>query len=59
VKRPTEHAAIRAAGQSAQALPPMEVLFDRLVHAYAVRDRAGLCLYGHMVVRGAGPSSAA
>ncbi|MCW2899170.1 MAG: hypothetical protein JWO67_1435 [Streptosporangiaceae bacterium] len=51
IPRPTEDAAIAAASRSVRPLPPMEVLFDRLVMAYAVRDRIGLALFGRQVVR--------
>ena len=54
VPRPTEDAAITAADRTARPVPPAEVLFDHLVHAYAVRDRYGLRLFGPMVVRATG-----
>lgn len=51
VPRPTEDAAVRRTRDP--QLPPVEVLFDRMVFAYAVGDRHGLNLFGRQVVRSA------
>ncbi|MFJ8309792.1 MULTISPECIES: hypothetical protein [unclassified Streptomyces] len=53
IRRPTEHAAIRAACRSPRQLPPVEVLLDRLVLAYRAKDRKGFCLAAHHAVRAA------
>ncbi len=55
VRRPTEHAAIRAACRSARPTPPVPVLMAALVDAVDHRDREGICLAAHRVVRAAAP----
>ncbi|MFF3911560.1 hypothetical protein ACFYZJ_37790 [Streptomyces sp. NPDC001848] len=55
VRRPTEHAAIRAACRSARPLPPVPALMAALVEAVDRRDREGTCLAAHRVVRAAAP----
>ncbi|NGO43771.1 hypothetical protein [Streptomyces ureilyticus] len=51
IARPTESAAIRAAGRSARPLPPVEALFAHLVITNAARDRHGSNLIGHAIAR--------
>ncbi|MEV5940323.1 hypothetical protein [Streptomyces sp. NPDC051994] len=53
IRRPTEHAAIRAACRSPRPLLPVEVLLDRLILAYRAKDREGFCIAAHRVVRAA------
>lgn len=55
VRRPTESAAIRAAGRSARPLPPVPALMAALVDAVDRSDREGICLAAHRVVRAAAP----
>lgn len=55
IPRPTENAALRAV--RAPAPRPVEELFDGLVHAYAIRDRHGLQLFGLAVVRATDPTA--
>ncbi|MER5470873.1 hypothetical protein [Streptomyces sp. NPDC002685] len=55
VRRPTEHAAIRAVCRSARPLPPIPALMAALVEAVDRRDREGMCLASHRVVRAATP----
>ncbi|WP_019054946.1 hypothetical protein [Streptomyces prunicolor] len=54
VRRPTEHAAIRAACRSARPLPPVPALMAALLDANARGDREGTTLAAHRVVRAAG-----
>ncbi|MDJ0346749.1 hypothetical protein [Streptomyces sp. PH10-H1] len=54
IPRPTEDAAIRNASRNAAGPLPVEVLFDAMVHAYAVDDRFGLRYFGLAIVRNAG-----
>jgi hypothetical protein len=55
VRRPTEHAAIRAAARSARRLPPVPALMAALLVANERRDREGVTLAAHRVVRAAAP----
>ncbi|MGW4139353.1 hypothetical protein ACWELV_21560 [Streptomyces mirabilis] len=55
VRRPTEHAAIRAACRSERPLPPVPALMAALIDANDRRDREGVCLAAHPVVRAAAP----
>ncbi|TKA11766.1 hypothetical protein [Actinacidiphila oryziradicis] len=54
IPRPTEDAAVTAAARTIPPLPPVDVLFDRLVTAYALHDRNGLQRFGLAIVRAAG-----
>lgn len=54
VRRPTEHAAIRATARSARQLPPVQALFAHLVITQAVGDRHGSNLLGHAIARSGG-----
>ncbi|WP_216587535.1 hypothetical protein [Streptomyces brasiliscabiei] len=56
VRRPTERAAIRAAGRSARPLPPVPALMAALIEANDRRDREAVCLAAHRVVRAAAPT---
>lgn len=56
VRRPTESAAIRAAGRSARRLPPVTALMAALIEANERRDREGVTLAAHRVVRAAEPA---
>lgn len=55
IRRPTESAAIRAAGRSARPLPPVEFLLDALVIARRTDDREGMTLAAHRAARAAAP----
>ncbi|MES9523126.1 hypothetical protein [Streptomyces capoamus] len=55
VRRPTEHAAIRAVCRSARPLPPVPALMAALLDASERRGREGICLAAHRVVRAAAP----
>ncbi|MEU5633507.1 hypothetical protein ACH47C_26805 [Streptomyces rishiriensis] len=55
IPRPTESAAIRAAGRSARPLPPVTALMAALIEAHDRRDREGAQLCAHLVVRAAEP----
>ncbi|KOG58440.1 hypothetical protein ADK77_44215 [Streptomyces antibioticus] len=55
VRRPTEHAALRAVCRSARPLPPVPALMAALLEASDRRDREGICLAAHRVVRAATP----
>ncbi|MER5211976.1 hypothetical protein ABT063_15685 [Streptomyces sp. NPDC002838] len=55
VRRPTEHAAIRAAARSARPLPSVPALMAALLDANERRDREGTTLAAHRVVRAAAP----
>jgi hypothetical protein len=54
IPRPTEDAAVTAAARTTAPLPPVDVLFDRLITAYALRDRRGLQRFGLAIVRASG-----
>lgn len=55
VRRPTESAAIRAAGRSARPLPSVPALMAALLVANERADREGVTLAAHRVVRAAAP----
>ncbi|NNN30716.1 hypothetical protein HLK59_10140 [Streptomyces sp. S3(2020)] len=55
VRRPTEHAALRAAARSARPLPPVDCLLEALVIARRAGDREGMTLAAHRAVRAAAP----
>jgi len=55
VRRPTEHAAIRAACRSPRPLPPVPSLMAALLVANERGDREGTTLAAHRVVRAAAP----
>ena len=55
VPRPTEHAAIRAVCRSARPAPSVPALMAALIVANERRDREGICLAAHRVVRAAAP----
>ncbi|MEV8036749.1 hypothetical protein [Streptomyces sp. NPDC086182] len=57
VRRPTEHAALRAVERSARPLPSVPALMAALVEAVDRRDREGMCLASHRVVRAAAPEA--
>lgn len=56
VPRPTEHAALRAVCRSGRPTPPVPALMAALLDANERRDREGVCLAAHRVVRSAAPS---
>ncbi|MDQ0831926.1 hypothetical protein QF032_003770 [Streptomyces achromogenes] len=55
VRRPTETAAIRAATRSPRRLPPVTSLLAALLVANERRDREGVQLCAHLVVRASEP----
>ncbi|MDX3747475.1 hypothetical protein [Streptomyces sp. AK08-02] len=55
IARPTEHAAIRAACRTPRRLPPVPALMAALLVAHERRDREGVILSAHLVVRAAEP----
>ncbi|MCX4858968.1 hypothetical protein [Streptomyces canus] len=55
VPRPTERAALTAACRSARPLPPVPALMAALLVANERRDREGVTLAAHRVVRAAAP----
>lgn len=55
IARPTEVAALRAAARSARRLPPVPSLMAALLVANEHRDREGVQLAAHLVVRAAAP----
>ncbi|MGV9242181.1 hypothetical protein [Streptomyces sp. NPDC003710] len=55
IRRPTEHAAIRAVCRSARPAPPVPALMVALLEASDRRDLEGFCLAAHRVVRAAAP----
>ncbi|MFD7995857.1 hypothetical protein [Streptomyces mexicanus] len=55
VRRPTEHAALRAVCRSARPLPSVPALMAALLDAVERRDLEGVCLCSHRVVRAADP----
>ncbi|MEU5195256.1 hypothetical protein AB0G86_14540 [Streptomyces scabiei] len=55
VRRPTEVAALRAAARSPRRLPPVPALMAALLVANDRRDREGVQLAAHLVVRAAAP----
>jgi hypothetical protein len=57
IRRPTEHAALRRVCRSARPTPPVPALMAALVDAVDRRDREGVCLAAHRVVRAAEENS--
>ncbi|MFF7260681.1 hypothetical protein ACFZCL_10405 [Streptomyces sp. NPDC008159] len=55
IVRPTEVAALRAVARSARRLPSVPALMAALLEANERRDREGVCLAAHLVVRAAAP----
>lgn len=55
VRRPTENAALRAVARSSRPVPPVPALMAALLDASARRDREGVHLAAHRVVRAATP----
>ncbi|MEU2300568.1 hypothetical protein ABZ584_24550 [Streptomyces antibioticus] len=55
IARPTESAALRAVGRSARPLPPVPALMAALLVANERRDREGVQLCAHRVVRASEP----
>jgi hypothetical protein len=55
IPRPTERAAIAAACRSARPMPPVPALLAALLEANERRDREGVCLAAHRVVRASEP----
>lgn len=55
IRRPTEVAAIRAAARSARPLPSVPALLAALLEANERRDREGVQLCAHRVVRASEP----
>lgn len=55
IARPTEHAAIRAACRTPRRLPSIPSLMAALIEANDRRDREGVILCAHLVVRTAAP----
>ncbi len=57
IPRPTESAAIRAAGRSPRRLPHVTSLLAALLDANERRDREAATLCAHLVVRAAAPET--
>ncbi|MFE1882643.1 hypothetical protein [Streptomyces diastatochromogenes] len=55
VRRPTEHAALRAVCRSAGPAPSIPALMAALIEANDRRDREGVTLAAHRVVRASTP----
>lgn len=55
VRRPTERAALAAVCRSARPTPSVPALMAALLDANERRDREGVCLAAHRVVRAAAP----
>lgn len=55
IPRPTERAALAAAARSARPLPPVTSLLAALIEADDRRDREGVQLAAHLVVRASEP----
>ncbi|MGW6141589.1 hypothetical protein [Streptomyces sp. NPDC055140] len=53
IRRPTEHAALRAVDRSARPLPSVPALLAALLEANERKDRAAVCLCAHRTVRSA------
>ena len=52
VRRPTEDAALRLVDRTPPPpLPSVDVLFERILFAYAADDMHGLGLFGRAIVR--------
>lgn len=55
IRSPTEHAAIRAACRSGRPTPPVPALWAALVDAVDHRDREGVTIAAHLIVRATEP----
>lgn len=55
IRRPTERAALAAACRTPRPLPPVPALMAALIEANDRRDREGVILCAHLVVRTAAP----
>jgi len=55
IRRPTESAAIRAAGRSARPLPPSHLILADMVTAHRTGDQRGVNLCAHLLVRATTP----
>jgi hypothetical protein len=55
ISRPTEQAAIAAACRSGRPAPSVPALWAALVEAVDRRDREGVCLAAHRVLRASKP----
>jgi len=55
VRRPTESAAIRAAGRSARPNPTPQTILADMVTAHRTEDRYGIRLCAHLLVRATTP----
>lgn len=55
IRRPTEHAALRACDRKPKQLPAVPALMAALIEAVDRSDREGICLAAHRVVRAAAP----
>ena len=55
IRRPTESAAIAAAGRSARPTPPIHLILADLVTAHRAGDQHGVNLCAHRAVRAAIP----
>ncbi len=55
IRRPTEHAALRACDRSPRRLPSVPALMAALIDVVDHDDREGICLASHRVVRAAAP----
>lgn len=55
IRRPTERAALSAVCRSPRRLPPVTSLLAALLVAHERRDREGVQLAAHLVVRAAAP----
>lgn len=55
IRRPTEHAALRAVCRSARPVPPVPALMAALIEANDRRDHEAVTLCAHRVVRAATP----
>lgn len=54
IRRPTEHAALRAYNRNPPRLPSAPTLFASLLTAQAVGDRHGRNLFAHAIARQGG-----
>lgn len=55
VRRPTESAAIAAAGRSARPTPPSHLILADMVTAHRTGDQHGINLCAHLLVRATAP----
>jgi hypothetical protein len=53
VRRPTEHAGIRAACRSERPVPPVPAILADLITAHRLGDRRGVNLCAHLAARAA------